>query len=102
MTTRNPEPLPAVAPAKEGETFSRRSPEGEGGRNSRRSRKIYILWAIALTLLLSLGAFCWLVVVPVTQLRNAECGVRNGPQALYARSSIRSPQFGEPLPSFPV
>jgi hypothetical protein len=35
-----------------------------------RSRKIYILWAIALTLLLTLGAFCWLVVVPVWRVRS--------------------------------
>ncbi len=30
-----------------------------------RSRKLYVLWAIALTLLLTGGAFCWAVVVPV-------------------------------------
>jgi hypothetical protein len=39
-----------------------------------RSRRLYILWAIALTLLLCLALFCWLVVVPVWQVRNAvEC-----------------------------
>jgi len=32
-----------------------------------RSRKLYVLWAIALTLLLALGLFSWLVVVPVWQ-----------------------------------
>jgi HEAT repeat protein len=57
MTTRNSEPLPAVAPAEEVET-----------RNSRRSRKLYILWAIALTLLISTALFCWLVVVPVRRM----------------------------------
>ncbi len=31
------------------------------------SRKLCILWAIALTLLLALGAFCWLTVVPLWQ-----------------------------------
>jgi HEAT repeat protein len=36
----------------------------------RRSRKVYILWGIALTLLLSAALFCWLVVVPVWQVRN--------------------------------
>jgi hypothetical protein len=36
-----------------------------------RSHKMHILWAIALVLLLSLGAFCWLVVVPVWRVRSA-------------------------------
>ncbi len=34
-----------------------------------RSRKLYVPWAIALTLLLATGAFCWAVVVPVWQVR---------------------------------
>ncbi len=34
-----------------------------------RSARMYVLWAIALTLLLSTGALCWLVVVPVWQVR---------------------------------
>ena len=34
-----------------------------------RSRKIYVLWSIALTLLLAAALFCWLVVVPVWQVR---------------------------------
>jgi len=34
-----------------------------------RPRKLYVLWAIALTLLLALGSFSWLVVVPVLQAR---------------------------------
>jgi hypothetical protein len=33
-----------------------------------RSRKIYILWGVALTLLISTALFCWLVVVPVWQV----------------------------------
>jgi len=33
----------------------------------KKSRKVYVLWAIALTLLLALGLFSWLVVVPVWQ-----------------------------------
>ena len=41
-----------------------------------RSRKIYVLWSTALTLLLALGLFCWLVVVPVVQLRTADCGTK--------------------------
>jgi len=36
-----------------------------------RSRKLYVLWAIALTLLLALGLFSWLVVVPVMGVRSA-------------------------------
>jgi HEAT repeats len=36
-----------------------------------RSRKMYILWAIALALLLALGASCWLVVVPVWRASSA-------------------------------
>jgi HEAT repeats len=36
-----------------------------------RSRRMYVLWAIALALLLSIGGFCWLVVVPVWQIRGA-------------------------------
>jgi hypothetical protein len=61
-----------------------------------RSRKMYILWAIALTLLLALGLFCWLVVVPVSRVRSllgdgqsevplseflSESGERNRPSA---------------------
>jgi HEAT repeats len=48
-----PKPRSRTCPAK---------PEG-------RSRKIYILWAIALILLLSTGLLCWLVVVPFIQVR---------------------------------
>jgi len=36
-----------------------------------RSRKLYVLWAIALTLLLALGLFSWLVVVPVWEVHEA-------------------------------
>ena len=35
----------------------------------KRSRKVYVLWTIALTLLISTALFCWLVVVPVWQGR---------------------------------
>jgi HEAT repeats len=38
--------------------------------NQPRSRKMYVLWAIALTLLLSTGLFSWLVVVPVWQVHS--------------------------------
>jgi len=31
----------------------------------KRSRRLYILWGVALTLLISTAIFCWLVVVPV-------------------------------------
>jgi HEAT repeat protein len=37
----------------------------------RRSKRLYILWAVALTLLISTALFCWLVVVPVWQVRKA-------------------------------
>jgi HEAT repeats len=30
----------------------------------KRSRKVYVYWGVALALLLALGLFCWLVVVP--------------------------------------
>jgi HEAT repeat protein len=36
-----------------------------------RSRRLYILWAIALTLLLTAALFCWLVVVPVWRVRTS-------------------------------
>jgi hypothetical protein len=36
---------------------------------AKRSKRLYILWGVALTLLLAAGAFCWLVVVPVSQMR---------------------------------
>jgi HEAT repeats len=51
-----------------------------------RSRKIYILWAIALTLLLALGLFCWLVVVPVWQVRSTH-------------NELRQVSFQERIPS---
>jgi hypothetical protein len=35
-----------------------------------RSHRIYVLWGVALFLLLALGTFCWLVVVPVWQVRS--------------------------------
>ena len=42
-----------------------------------RSRKLYTLWAIALTLLLALGLFSWLVVVPVWRV-SSEINVEPG------------------------
>jgi hypothetical protein len=38
---------------------------------TRRSRRLYVYWAIALTLLLAAGLFSWLVVVPVWRTRAA-------------------------------
>jgi Tol biopolymer transport system component len=35
-----------------------------------RFRKIYVLWGVALTLLLGLGLFCWLVVAPLVRVRS--------------------------------
>jgi hypothetical protein len=36
----------------------------------RRDRRVYVWWAVALTLLGLLGAFCWAVMVPYCQVRN--------------------------------
>jgi len=33
------------------------------------SKRIYILWGVALTLLLAAGLFCWLVVMPILETR---------------------------------
>jgi hypothetical protein len=44
-------------------------PQG-GGAVERRSRKLYVLWAIALSLLLAFGLFCWLVLVPAYKARS--------------------------------
>jgi HEAT repeat protein len=35
------------------------------------SRKVYVLWGIAMVLLLAAGLFCWLVVVPVWRVKEA-------------------------------
>ncbi len=37
----------------------------------KRSHRIYVLWGVALTLLISTAVFCWAVVVPVWQTRRA-------------------------------
>lgn len=37
----------------------------------KRSKRIYILWGVALALLLSLGLVCWLVVVPYYSAKHA-------------------------------
>lgn len=46
----------------------------------KRSRRIYVMWAIALALLLALGLLCWKVVVPVWQVRKA---VRSCSRSLF-------------------
>ena len=38
--------------------------------NTARGRRLYVLWAAALALLLALGLVCWLVVVPYLQVRS--------------------------------
>jgi hypothetical protein len=38
--------------------------------DAKRSKRLYILWSTALTLLLALGLFSWLVVVPVWRVRS--------------------------------
>jgi len=40
-------------------------------QGKKRSRKIYVLWGVGLTLLLTAAAFCWAVVVPVWQVHRA-------------------------------
>ncbi len=40
-----------------------------------RSRRLYVLWGVSLTLLISTGLFCWLVVVPVWKVRQIAEGV---------------------------
>jgi len=42
-------------------------PEADSAPTSSRSRRIYIYWGVAITLLLLLGLVCWKVVVPVWQ-----------------------------------
>jgi len=59
-----------------------------------RSRKLYVLWAIALTLLLALGLFSWLVVVPVWQVRS---GLKN--VGWYASGPVDSIPGGRELVS---
>jgi len=47
------------------------SPQGGAAVNTKpRSKRIYIYWGIALTLLTTVGVFSWLVVVPVLQARS--------------------------------
>jgi HEAT repeat protein len=43
---------------------SRSSPE-----LAKRSKRMYVLWSLALTFLISAALFCWLVVVPVWQVK---------------------------------
>jgi HEAT repeat protein len=59
-------------------------PEGRSGKP--RSRRIYILWAIALTLLISTALFCWLVVVPVWQVKGVVEAFRKKAIAYGAKS----------------
>jgi len=59
---------------------------------ARLSRKLYVLWATALTLLLALGLFCWLVVVPYLQIRNAVVEFANTPAS--AEAEFRPTDFG--------
>lgn len=42
----------------------------ETPQQKRRSRRVYILWAVALTLLLTAGLLCWKMVVPFMQARH--------------------------------
>ena len=38
---------------------------------AKRSRTVYVLWAVGLALLLALGAFCWMVLGPALEARGA-------------------------------
>jgi len=59
-------PAPVARHSSQGATAAFPSQAAEPvGPGDRRGRRIYVLWAIALALLLTLGAFCWAVVVPV-------------------------------------
>jgi len=42
----------------------------------RRSRKVYVLWGVALALLLAAGLFCWLVVLPVLEVRRVRAALK--------------------------
>ncbi len=42
-----------------------------------RSKRIYVYWGVALTLLIAAGLFSWLVVVPVMQVRGIVTGVED-------------------------
>jgi hypothetical protein len=58
-----------------------------------RSRRIYVLWAIALTLLISTALFCWLVVVPVWQVRRAVERAYTGEQAKLLVRELGGPKL---------
>jgi HEAT repeats len=53
------------------------------------SKRLYILWAVALTLLLAIGLFCWLVIVPVyrtgTVIGDSFGEVSQNPATKYAQ-----------------
>jgi HEAT repeat protein len=48
----------------------------------RRSKRLYIYWGIALTLLLALGLVCWLVVVPVCRVHGALKRLKSSPDVV--------------------
>ena len=60
-----PSPLPQVPQ----EQSSQAGRAVETPQQKRRSRRVLILWAVALTLLLTAGLVCWKVVVPMLRLR---------------------------------
>jgi HEAT repeat protein len=57
--------MPAPAPPPEPDCSQETTPV------DKRSRKVYVLWGIALTFLGTVGLVCWLVVVPFLQTRAA-------------------------------
>jgi hypothetical protein len=52
-------------------------PAGAGAAKA--DRRIYVLWAVGLALLLVLGVFCWTVVTPFLQVRGLACSQRKDP-----------------------
>ncbi len=45
---------------------------------AKRSKRLYVYWGVAFTLLAVTGAFCWFVIVPVLSAREAVDRVRDG------------------------
>jgi hypothetical protein len=61
MTTPAPSPVPQLPD----------QPPQLATPVDKRARKVYILWGVSISTLVALALFCWLVVVPVWQVRRA-------------------------------
>ena len=62
------------------------SQAGPPVEEKRRSKRMYVLWGVALSTLVALGLVCWLVVVPVWQVRSVVMGLSVDTR----RSSLRT------------